>query len=119
STGASRSASRRPLSVKGMSVVLVCCPLRLHAVSPCLIAKTSTWRCSLLEHRVAGRTGRGGRGGVARQLPSRGEPMQARAFLWFRILSDWAAAAVRSDEGSIQRRRKHCTVAGFELQCCE
>ena len=50
------AASRRPLSVKGMSVVLVCCPLILHAVSPCLIAKTSTWRCSLLEHRVAGRT---------------------------------------------------------------
>src|SRR5262245_40709006 len=35
------SASRRPLSVSGMSVVPVCCPLRLHAVSPCLIANTS------------------------------------------------------------------------------
>src|SRR5438045_1763340 len=42
STGCIRSASRRPLSVNGMSVVPVCCPLRLHAVSPCLIAKTFT-----------------------------------------------------------------------------
>src|SRR6516165_7342959 len=40
STGRSRSASRLPLSVNGMSVVPVCCPLRLHAVSPCRIAKT-------------------------------------------------------------------------------
>src|ERR1700747_1691490 len=40
STGPSRSASRLPLSVNGMSVVPVCCPLRLHAVSPCRIAKT-------------------------------------------------------------------------------
>src|SRR5437763_9918449 len=43
STGRIRSASRRPLSVNGMSVVPVCCPLRLHAVSPCLIAKTFTF----------------------------------------------------------------------------
>src|SRR5215467_14809613 len=42
STGLIRSASLRPLSVSGMSVVPVCCPLRLHAVSPCLIANTST-----------------------------------------------------------------------------
>src|ERR1700757_3794290 len=42
STGRICSASCRPLSVKGMSVVPVCCPLRLHAVSPCLIAKTFT-----------------------------------------------------------------------------
>ena len=42
SAGRIRSASRRPLSVSGMSVVPVCCPLRLHAVSPCLIAKTFT-----------------------------------------------------------------------------
>ena len=42
STGRICSASRRPLSVKGMSVVPVCCPLRLHTVSPCLIAKTFT-----------------------------------------------------------------------------
>src|SRR5215467_4363008 len=35
STGLIRSASLRPLSVNGMSVVPVCCPLRLHAVSPC------------------------------------------------------------------------------------
>src|SRR5215469_7632168 len=40
SAGRSRSARRRPLSVSGMSVVPVCCPLRLHAVSPCRIAKT-------------------------------------------------------------------------------
>src|SRR5437773_11447012 len=40
STGRIRSASRRPLSVNGMSVVPVCWPLRLHAVSPCLIANT-------------------------------------------------------------------------------
>src|SRR5499425_2576743 len=43
STGRIRSASRRPLSVKGMSVVPVCWPLRLHAVSPCLIVKTFTF----------------------------------------------------------------------------
>src|SRR5205814_6814875 len=43
STGRIRSASRRPESVNGMSVVPVCCPLRLHAVSPCLIAKTFTF----------------------------------------------------------------------------
>src|SRR3954466_6538459 len=43
STGRIRSASRRPLSVNGMSVVPVCCSLRLHAVSPCLIAKTFTF----------------------------------------------------------------------------
>src|SRR4051794_37964772 len=43
SIGRIRSASRRPLSVNGMSVVPVCCPLRLHAVSPCLIAKTFTF----------------------------------------------------------------------------
>jgi len=35
-----RSARRRPLSVNGMSVVPVCCPVRLHTVSPCLIAST-------------------------------------------------------------------------------
>ena len=35
STGRICSASRRPLSVKGMSVVPVCWPLRLQAVSPC------------------------------------------------------------------------------------
>src|SRR6478736_1520005 len=40
STGRIRIAVRRPLSVKGMSVFPVCRPLRLHAVSPCLIAKT-------------------------------------------------------------------------------
>src|SRR6516225_9743967 len=40
STGRMRSASRRPLSVSGISVVPVCWPLRLHAVSPCLIANT-------------------------------------------------------------------------------
>ena len=40
STGRIRSASRRPLAVKGMSVVPVCCPLRLHSVSPCRMAKT-------------------------------------------------------------------------------
>ena len=39
---ASAAASRRPLSVSGMSVVPVCCPLRLHAVSPCLIANRFT-----------------------------------------------------------------------------
>ena len=33
-TGRIRSASRRPLSVNGISVVPVCCPLTLHAVSP-------------------------------------------------------------------------------------
>src|SRR4029450_12247635 len=43
STGRIRSASRRPLSVNGMSVVPVCWPLRLHAVSPCLIANTFTF----------------------------------------------------------------------------
>jgi hypothetical protein len=42
STGRIRSASRRPVSVNGMSVVPVCCPLRLHAVSPCRIGKTFT-----------------------------------------------------------------------------
>jgi hypothetical protein len=42
STGRIHSASRRPLSVSGMSVVPVCCPLRLHAVSPCLIANRFT-----------------------------------------------------------------------------
>jgi hypothetical protein len=46
STGRIRSASRRPLSVRGMSVVPVCCPLRLHAVSPCLITKTFTFASS-------------------------------------------------------------------------
>src|SRR5262249_34566732 len=34
--------SRRPLSVKGMSVVPVCRPFRLHSVSPCRIANTLT-----------------------------------------------------------------------------
>src|SRR5271165_564772 len=34
------AADRRPSSVKGTSVVPVCRPLRLHAVSPCLITKT-------------------------------------------------------------------------------
>src|SRR6516225_577830 len=43
STGRIRCASRRPLSVSGMSVVPVCCPLRLQAVSPCLIATTFTF----------------------------------------------------------------------------
>jgi hypothetical protein len=43
STGRIRSASRRPLSVNGMSVVPVCWPLRLHEVSPCLIANTFTF----------------------------------------------------------------------------
>src|SRR5947209_19366421 len=43
STGCIRSASRRPLSVNGISVVPVCCPLRLHAVSPCLSAKALTF----------------------------------------------------------------------------
>ena len=42
STGRNLSASRRPLSVKGRSVVLVCLPLTLHAVSPCRITNTST-----------------------------------------------------------------------------
>src|SRR5918995_4910922 len=40
SAGRSRSASLRPLSVNGMSVVPVWCPLRLHAVSPWRIVKT-------------------------------------------------------------------------------
>src|SRR5262249_3554898 len=43
STGRIRCASRRPFSVNGISVVLVCCPPRLHAVSPCLIANTFTF----------------------------------------------------------------------------
>src|SRR5215468_2301702 len=43
STGRIRCASRRPFSVNGMSVAPVCCPLRLHAVSPCLIANTFTF----------------------------------------------------------------------------
>src|SRR6516165_3460513 len=43
STGRIRCASWRPLSVSGMSVVPVCCPLRLQAVSPCLIANTFTF----------------------------------------------------------------------------
>src|SRR6516225_801815 len=47
STGRSRSASRLPLSVNGISVVPVCCPLRLHAVSPCRIAKTFMARPSV------------------------------------------------------------------------
>src|SRR5580704_8318077 len=42
STGRIRCATRRPLSVSGMSVAPVCCPLRLHAVSPCLIANRFT-----------------------------------------------------------------------------
>jgi hypothetical protein len=41
-TGRIRSASRRPFSVNGMSVVPVCWPLRLHAVSPCLNANKYT-----------------------------------------------------------------------------
>ena len=40
--GRSRSARRLPFSVSGMSVVPVCWPLRLHAVSPCRIANTFT-----------------------------------------------------------------------------
>src|SRR6516164_5532609 len=47
STGRSCSASRLPLSVNGISVVPVCCPLRLHAVSPCRIAKTFMARPSV------------------------------------------------------------------------
>src|SRR5215472_15322663 len=43
STGRIRWASRRPLSVNGRSVVPVCWPQRLHAVSPCLIANTFTF----------------------------------------------------------------------------
>src|ERR1700751_1164183 len=43
STARIRSASRRPLPVNGMSVVPVCWPVRLHAVSPCLIANTFTF----------------------------------------------------------------------------
>ena len=39
--GRIRSASRRPLSVSGMSVVPVCWPLRLQAVSPCRMTKVS------------------------------------------------------------------------------
>src|SRR6267143_1035070 len=46
STGRIRSASRLPFSVNGISVVPVCCPLRLHAVSPCLIANTFTFASS-------------------------------------------------------------------------
>src|SRR6266478_8408404 len=42
STGRICSARRRPLSVKGRSVTPVCCPLRVHAVSPCLIANRFT-----------------------------------------------------------------------------
>src|SRR6516164_613561 len=52
STGRSRSASRLPLSVNGMSVVPVCCPLRLHAVSPCRIAKTVMARSPTGSHVV-------------------------------------------------------------------
>ena len=36
-SGASCLATFRPFSVNGMSVVPVCCPLRLHSVSPCRI----------------------------------------------------------------------------------
>ena len=36
------SATRLPFSVNGISVVPACWPLRLHAVSPCLIANTFT-----------------------------------------------------------------------------
>src|SRR5215472_12988067 len=43
STERIRSASWRTWSVNGMSVVPVCWPLRLHAVSPCLIANTFTF----------------------------------------------------------------------------
>jgi hypothetical protein len=43
SAGCNRSASRRPLSVKGRSVALVCLPLTLHAVSPCRITNTFTF----------------------------------------------------------------------------
>ena len=46
STGQILSASRLPFSVNGISVVPVCCPLRLHCVSPCLIAKTFTFASS-------------------------------------------------------------------------
>src|SRR6266550_9014850 len=42
STAPIRAVTRRPCSVRGMSVVPVCCPLRLHAVSPCLIANRFT-----------------------------------------------------------------------------
>src|SRR5208337_3881537 len=48
STGRIRSASRRPLSVNGMSVIPVCWPLRLQAVSPCLIANTFTFASTSL-----------------------------------------------------------------------
>src|SRR5690242_809587 len=40
STALIRSSRLRPLAVNGMSVVPVCCPLRLHSVSPCLMANT-------------------------------------------------------------------------------
>src|SRR5215467_1849730 len=49
STGRIRSASRRPLSVNGTSVVPVCCPVRLHNVSPCLIANTSMVTSAVLD----------------------------------------------------------------------
>src|SRR5262249_26837430 len=42
-----RFASLRPLSVSGMSVIPVWRPLRLHTVSPCLIANTFTFASSL------------------------------------------------------------------------
>ena len=39
-TGRKRAATSRPFSVSGMSVTPVCCPLRLHSVSPCRIRMT-------------------------------------------------------------------------------
>lgn len=43
STRRSLPANRRPVSVKGTSVAPMCWPLRLQAVSPCLITKTCTY----------------------------------------------------------------------------
>src|SRR5271167_3251861 len=62
STDRIRSASRRPLSVNGMSVLPVCWPLRLHAVSPCLIANTFTFASRQAGSEVIGfcRTNRRG-----------------------------------------------------------
>src|SRR5512139_275447 len=67
SIGRIRFASRRPLSVNGMSVVPVCWPLRLQAVSPCLIANTFTFSSRQRGSHVIGRCRTNRRG--SRLLP--------------------------------------------------
>ena len=94
---ASASPSRRPLSVNGMSVVPVCWPLRLQAVSPCLIANTFTFS-SPSRSDVVGRCRTNRRGSRLLPPPPAGDlghivPVPVMNSLWSMSLSRIACLA--------------------------